>query len=155
MCSDKNTVGSPQWVSPFGNLRIKAWLTAPRSLWQSSASFIAYWCQGIHQMPFSINHKFADYPWRSIFFLQIFQRSQVNFFTTTLHQFIWTHEKNLVEVSGFEPLTFRVQNGRSTNWAIPPLPHGGKKNQRVLDTTSYGGPKSTRTTDLPVISGVL
>ena len=28
--------------------------------------------------------------------------------------------KNMVEVSGVEPLAFRVQNGRSTNWAIPP-----------------------------------
>ena len=34
----------PRWVASFGNLRIKAWLTAPRSLWQSSASFIASWC---------------------------------------------------------------------------------------------------------------
>jgi hypothetical protein len=54
--SDKDNLGLPGWVSPFGNLRIKAWLTAPRSLWQSSASFITSWCQGIHQKPFSINH---------------------------------------------------------------------------------------------------
>ena len=58
MCSDKSTLGLPEWVSPFGHLRIKAWLTTPRSLWQPSASFIASWCQGIHQKPFSINHKF-------------------------------------------------------------------------------------------------
>ena len=48
MNSDKDILGLPRWVSPFGNLRIKAWLTAPRSLWQPSASFIASWYQGIH-----------------------------------------------------------------------------------------------------------
>lgn len=62
MYSGKNTLIFSEWISPFGNLRIEAWLTAPRSFWQSSASFIASWCQGIHQMPFSINHKFAGYP---------------------------------------------------------------------------------------------
>lgn len=42
MYSDKDTEDLPQWVSPFGNLRIKARLTAPRSLQQSSTSFIAF-----------------------------------------------------------------------------------------------------------------
>ncbi len=51
-----NTV-LPYWVSPFRNLRIVAWLTAPRSFWQSSTSFIASWYQGIHQIPLLINHK--------------------------------------------------------------------------------------------------
>ena len=45
------------WVSPFGNLRINARLTAPRSVSQSSASFIASWYQGIHQILLKINHK--------------------------------------------------------------------------------------------------
>ena len=36
------------WVSPFGNSRIKACLTAPRDLSQSTTSFIASSCQGIH-----------------------------------------------------------------------------------------------------------
>ena len=58
MYSDMNTLVFLRWVAPFGYPRIKAWLTAPRSLWQSSASFIASWYQGIHQVPFSINHKF-------------------------------------------------------------------------------------------------
>ena len=40
----------PVWVAPFGNLRIKACLTAPRSLSQLSTSFIASWHQGIHCM---------------------------------------------------------------------------------------------------------
>ena len=38
------------WVSPFGNLRIKANLPAPRSLSQATASFIACNRQGIHHM---------------------------------------------------------------------------------------------------------
>ena len=39
------------WVSPFGNPRIKAWLTAPRGLSQPPTSFIGSWCQGIHRVP--------------------------------------------------------------------------------------------------------
>ena len=38
------------WVSPFGNLRIKAHLPAPRSLSQAITSFIACNRQGIHHM---------------------------------------------------------------------------------------------------------
>ncbi len=52
----------------------------------------------------------------------------------------------MVEMIGVEPMTFRVQGGRSASWATPPF-----KGLELL----YGGPKSTRTTDLPVISGVL
>ena len=39
-------------VAPFGNLRIKACLTAPRSLSQLTASFFASQRQGIHRLPF-------------------------------------------------------------------------------------------------------
>ena len=39
-----------RWVSPFGNLRIKANLPAPRSLSQAFTSFVAYHCQGIHHV---------------------------------------------------------------------------------------------------------
>ena len=42
----------PPWVSPFGNLRIKAWLAAPRSLSQLPASFVASCRLGIHRVPF-------------------------------------------------------------------------------------------------------
>ena len=38
------------WVSPFGNLRIKAHLPAPRSLSQAITSFVACNRQGIHHM---------------------------------------------------------------------------------------------------------
>ena len=39
-----------QWVSPFGYLRIKACLPAPRSFSQATTSFIACDRQGIHHM---------------------------------------------------------------------------------------------------------
>ena len=39
-------------VTPFGNLRIKARLTATRSLSQPTTSFIGLLHQGIHRMPF-------------------------------------------------------------------------------------------------------
>ena len=39
-------------VSPFGHLRIKAYLAAPRSFSQLIASFFASWRQGIHHLPF-------------------------------------------------------------------------------------------------------
>ena len=38
-------------VSPFGHLRIKACLAAPRSFSQLTTSFIASRCQGIHRAP--------------------------------------------------------------------------------------------------------
>ena len=38
-------------VSPFGNPRIKAWLTTPRGLSWPPTSFIGSWCQGIHRAP--------------------------------------------------------------------------------------------------------
>ena len=41
-----------QKVSPFGNLRLKACLAAPRSLSQLTTSFIAFLCLGIHRTPF-------------------------------------------------------------------------------------------------------
>ena len=40
-----------QRVSPFGHLRIKARLTAPRSFSQFTTSFIAFLCLGIHRTP--------------------------------------------------------------------------------------------------------
>ena len=40
-----------QWVSPFGNPRVKACLAANRGLSQLTASFIAFLCLGIHRTP--------------------------------------------------------------------------------------------------------
>ena len=42
---------NPRRVSPFGYLRIKACLAAPRSFSQLTTSFIASRCQGIHRTP--------------------------------------------------------------------------------------------------------
>lgn len=41
----------PSWITPFGNPRIKACLTAPRGLSQPTTSFIGLLRQGIHRMP--------------------------------------------------------------------------------------------------------
>ena len=50
-CSYEFTARYPcGWVSPFGNLRIKARLPAPRSLSQAITSFFACNRQGIHHM---------------------------------------------------------------------------------------------------------
>ena len=40
-----------QWVSPFGNPRVKACLAAHRGLSQLTTSFIAFLCLGIHRTP--------------------------------------------------------------------------------------------------------
>ena len=48
LCIQSDT--SCGWVSPFGNLRIKANLPAPRSLSQAITSFVACHRQGIHHM---------------------------------------------------------------------------------------------------------
>ena len=128
MCSDKDVLGLPRRVSPFGNLRIKAWLTAPRSLWQPSASFIAYWCQGIHQKPFTINYKIPIYyitiPYR-ILNLQIFQRSQENFLS-----------KLLVTQNLQEGLTLHKEKVKV-------------KKIRNKFTKKIGGDERSRTADLP------
>ena len=42
---------SPRWVSPFGHLRINAWLAAPRSFSQPPTSFLASRHLGIHHTP--------------------------------------------------------------------------------------------------------
>ena len=51
-----------RWVSPFGNPRIKACLSAPRGLSQTYTSFIAFCRQGIHRVrlvTWSYNPKFS------------------------------------------------------------------------------------------------
>ena len=47
MDSDEDHEGLPRRVSPFGDLRIKACLTAPRSLSQLATSFVAFLHLGI------------------------------------------------------------------------------------------------------------
>ena len=51
-----------RWVSPFGHPRIKACLSAPRGISQTSTSFIAFCRQGIHRVrlvTWSYNPKFS------------------------------------------------------------------------------------------------
>jgi hypothetical protein len=42
---------APSGVSPFGNPRITARLSAPRGLSQIATSFFGSRCQGIHRLP--------------------------------------------------------------------------------------------------------
>ena len=44
------TGSKSSWVSPFGNPRIKARLSAPRGLSQITTSFFGSYCQGIHRV---------------------------------------------------------------------------------------------------------
>jgi hypothetical protein len=39
-----------KWVSPFGHVRIKAWLPAPLTFSQAPTPFIASNCLGIHRV---------------------------------------------------------------------------------------------------------
>ena len=55
------------WVSPFGNPRIKACLSAPRGLSQTTTSFIAFYRLGIHRMhlftwPYNLKHTLRPDP---------------------------------------------------------------------------------------------
>ena len=49
--SDSDTVGSQQWVIPFGNPRLNRLFAAHRGLSQRPASFFGTWRQGIHRKP--------------------------------------------------------------------------------------------------------
>ena len=51
MCSGAGDTPFGCRVTPFGNPRITARLTAPRGLSQPPTSFIGSWCQGIHRAP--------------------------------------------------------------------------------------------------------
>ena len=56
------TIPPKRWVSPFGHPRIKACLSAPRGISQTSTSFIAFCRQGIHRVrlvTWSYNPKFS------------------------------------------------------------------------------------------------
>lgn len=46
LCTECDTA-QKQWVAPFGHVRIKACLPAPRTFSQAHTSFIASSCQGI------------------------------------------------------------------------------------------------------------
>src|SRR5207237_72611 len=118
----------PPWVSPFGNLRIKAWLAAPRSLSQLPASFIASCRLGIHRVPLVAWSSSLLAPASAIASLHEDQgpaRSLCAGLTT--QSFRHTHKcllvscayavvkdrKVLVEPIGIEPTTSSLQSWRS------------------------------------------
>ena len=45
------SLSSIEWVSPFGDLRVKGCLPPHRNLSQAATSFIVFLCQGIHHTP--------------------------------------------------------------------------------------------------------
>ncbi len=92
----------PSRVSPFGNLRIKACLAAPRSISLPTASFIASWRQGIHQMPLNAFNFLPLSPYSTV--KELTQRS-----------FALGHRlpHHVVEVNGIEPMASCVQGRRS------------------------------------------
>src|SRR5512137_1783608 len=55
-----NAAGSPQRVSPFGDLRVGRLFTANRSLSQCPASFFGTWRQGIHRKPLVASPRDAE-----------------------------------------------------------------------------------------------
>ena len=74
------------WVSPFRNLRIKAYLPAPRSLSQAFTSFVAYHCQGIHHMLlFTWPYNF-DFSYREFI---VISRNVCQVFHLTRYAVIW------------------------------------------------------------------
>ena len=85
-----------RWVSPFRNLRIKAYLPAPRSLSQAITSFVAYHCQGIHHMllftwPYNFDVCYNTKVYFQGMFWLVFHQSRyaVNFTELSLILFTW------------------------------------------------------------------
>ena len=80
------------WVSPFGNLRIKARLPAPRSLSQATTSFIACNRQGIHHVhlfacPYNVD-LFLEKPLQKYLSLRVCRiQSKIVLLEITLHTF--------------------------------------------------------------------
>ena len=122
-------------------------LTAPRSLSQSTTSFIASQCQGIHQMPLlyliratsqkAQRTKPLNFSWHRLAYFKRVYVSLINqddlaiirqnFFTMSLNQPLIPirystikHMPCMVEVTGIEPTTSCVQSRRSPSWATPP-----------------------------------
>src|SRR5947209_7362762 len=106
----------PPWVSPFGNLRIKAWLAAPRSFSQLPASFVASCRLGIHRVPFVA--------WSSSLLVPLPEdqgpaRSANRFLLSLLESYsscayaLVKDRNRLVELIGFEPTTSSLQSWRS------------------------------------------
>ena len=63
-------------VPPFGNLRVKAYLSAHRSLSQITTSFIASYCQGIHRMRLITYHTTSNDSRKNIYFCLKIQKQK-------------------------------------------------------------------------------
>jgi hypothetical protein len=85
----------PQWVSPFGHLRVNGCLPPDRSLSQATTSFFGMFCRAIHQYTLNALHSLiADYS-------AVSNRSSAMFFS--LHFFGCESSEVSPEVS-FNPL---------------------------------------------------
>lgn len=112
---------NPWRVSPFGNLRITACLTTPRSLSQSSTSFFASQRLDIHHVPFIAWHSMSSYFTHNLRIkllpvkYSFFKEQNTNNLTLNL-----TALSKVVEMSGVEPPTSALQGQRSPSWATSP-----------------------------------
>ena len=124
------------WVSPFGYLRIIAWLAAPRSFSQLPASFIASYRLGIHRVPLvawslvssqslpyaktkvqlDISSTLPDEKLsHSSFSLFTCAYALVKDLVVLPTKLVTVPHECLVEPNGIEPLTSSLQSWRSTN----------------------------------------
>jgi hypothetical protein len=114
----------PPWVSPFGHLRIKAWLAAPRSLSQLPASFFASCRLGIHRVPFPAwssslsSTKTKVQPGRPAFVVNRCGAPVTLCKPWLLHLRVCSCQRSqnvVVEPIGIEPTTSSLQSWRSPN----------------------------------------
>ena len=128
------------WVSPFGYLRIIAWLAAPRSFSQLPTSFFASYRLGIHRVPLvawslvsssSLLYAKTKVQLGSLFTLPDEYRIVLPYFSLscayalvkdlassrrTAHRLQLICRNALeVEPIGIEPMTSSLQSWRSTN----------------------------------------
>ena len=73
-----------RWVSPFGHPRIKACLSAPRGISQTSTSFIAFCRQGIHRVRL-VTWSYNPKPPRLAFYLTLGCRGRTVRSCTDVH----------------------------------------------------------------------
>ena len=123
-----------RWVSPFGNLRIKANLPAPRSLSQAITSFVAYHCQGIHHvLLFTWPYNFDVSAWvlNELFrnYIVIFKECLIGLSPIALCRKWRHHSYKLSPTSTIRLTYFRISN---KVW------YSFWRNQKLLPTTTQG-----------------
>ena len=111
-----------RWVSPFGYLRIKANLPAPRSFSQAITSFVAYHRQGIHHMllvtwPYNFDISFKISPSISRTACQVFHLTRYAVMWILLdHSHLWPLSRRFV-ITEFQLHTaFTVQTIEYSFW---------------------------------------